>query len=120
MRATEISSAYHNCAAVEPIDGSVDASTGGSDSVDASRFSRSMVDSSQPRQPPQPACLDAGLSTTLLTAESSTRDFLAHAVFIDDSVDAVDDPCESWKQVYGLWDSASNTYLITPHNVKEH
>ena len=46
--------------------------------------------------------LYAGLSTTLLTAESSNREFLAHAVFIDDSSDADDDPCKSWKQVCGL------------------
>ena len=102
VRTTDISSACHSYSAVEPVDGSVDASVDGSQPVDISHNPQFMADTSQLRHPTQSVCLDAGLSTSLLTAENSNREFLAHAVFIDDSSDANDDPCDSWKQVCGL------------------
>ena len=59
-------------------------------------------------------------SHSLLTASNSNREFLAHAVFLDDSSSPTEPPCSSVLQVCALWDSGSNTCLITPNNVKPH
>ena len=57
---------------------------------------------------------------SLLTASNSNREFLAHAVFLDDSSGPTEPPCDSVLQICALWDSGSNTCLITPNNVKPH
>ena len=90
-----IASAYHSCSVFEPVDGSVDASVDGSQPVDVSHGPQFVADTLRLRHPTQSACLDAGLPTSLLTAENSNREFLAHAVFIDDSSDANDGPYRS-------------------------
>ena len=57
---------------------------------------------------------------SLLTASNSNREFLAHAVFLDNSKSADSPPCSSTVQVCGLWDSGSNTCLISPRVVQPH
>ena len=61
-----------------------------------------------------------GRSHSLLIASNSNREFLAHAVFLDDSSSPTEPPCSSVLQVCALWDAGSNTCLITPNTVKPH
>ena len=72
-------------------------------------------------QNPLTYCIDASsLEHSLLTAANANREFLAHAVFVDNTSSKADVPCSQWKQICALWDSASNTCLISPRIVKSH
>ena len=72
-------------------------------------------------QNPLTYCIDASsLEHSLLTAANANREFLAHAVFVDNTSSKADAPCSQWKQICALWDSASNTCLISPRIVKSH